>query len=1535
MKKSKKISLLAAAGTLTLVSATVVSCSTYGPLVPKAEIYRSEVTLKDSSQSSISVVAGQKAVNVQFICTFYDKNNKVIEDNNVDWSFELFKDKRKVTNVEPSFTIDSDGLLKIDASSCASNFSETYEVVVYGNTITKSLSGNRLGHKSINAAVEGFSEVTRSVAEASVLTLSVRDNSSTESIKSSDLTCTFYDENGPVIGVTPKWIVYDVTNDPIPVTFPIQNNGAVITFNTSSGKLDVDATNYTGDGVNYDLQFEAQTNDETVTDHTDATVSIVIAKTKLTSSEITSAPESALEVTAGTNIPATFTFVGQFLDQFNQPFTATKNWKATVNNKPDNVSVGINSTSGELTINALNNHDTADATFTVDVSLQDENETLAGQDLGKTTVTVNMKADHAADKSSVSGNGSITVTAGKNAISGGEAEETYTPYFENAGQKDITSFITPTWEVSNPDKEAAAADGIIIGFSAETKKLTVNATESHVNAIKTYTVTLKANDATQSMEESKMTPLTVTINVNPDITPTRSTVTSSGSATMTITSGSTTSGSDSRSFTATFYNAGNKDITSYISNPIWNHTVVGNVPAGVNVQYNGASVTVDAVNTHFNTNQSFTIQFWANDSQSTLTEDQMTKFELDVSIAPDLNYKSSTITTGTNSFTLDGGTDSFADNYEVTYYNAGGNVVPGPELDNTWFHFDKVDEESWPSDDDLKVSWGFIRGKNQIVFDVDSRGYNPQTQKVLQAKLYAEPVATVQGFTANAYNVTITINPSTTIVDHSTVTGGSDITLDAGTSATAENAYTPTFYDVAGNVMSGIDPDYVIETTTSKPENVSVSIDTDNKLVVDATNYNGENVEFNVTVSANPKDKGVLDPEQRTGVTVTVSIKAAQSTLTRSVVTGSNSLTMSCQTGATSDAPYLASFYDQNDQLIDNQKVKWEVTAAPDSAIPENVEVSIDKNDRLYVNAINYDPDVATSFKILITANVDDAPASFTPGSEEVTINVQKPDPTTMKSVVSEGATNVVVNAETTYTAEIPYKVVFTVNDVVTQNIPSWSYTVKTGTLPENAVITVGADNKLVVNADNVAYNTSTDIKITLTCEAAEHSQATSTSWGTIDVNIKFVPATTVNTMTYNNGTSDVSVRLADDFDPNIFTDEGEWTIPIKNGDPITIAANERNKIKKLSLLDVSESTTQINANFLSGCTNLDTLVLTGISEDTIIKGNFLQNCDNLTTVDMGSIKAENMTDSSTSNETYFTTTNGSATCITKGLSIIGTDRANIINTFPNRLPGESESPYRKLIGIGNTITYQGVVYAVKDDINPNTVFCKGSSEAFSVPLANGSSLTISNANKKYITSVELKSLDPTFTAFTSSYFLGGCSNLTYLDLSGFTNVKTIFNYFLYNCTGLKTVNLTGLENVTTVGPYFMSGCSALESIDLTPLQSVETIGQKFLADCYSLTSVDIRPLKNLTFIGTGTSGTIYGNFLDNCRNIKTVIVPNWKLASGDLIRFNGWGTLVSLQYIRCGSDELISAYSTNKFGTGNANGWAGTSKPDAAQFVI
>ena len=164
------------------------------------------------------------------------------------------------------------------------------------------------------------------------------------------------------------------------------------------------------------------------------------------------------------------------------------------------------------------------------------------------------------------------------------------------------------------------------------------------------------------------------------------------------------------------------------------------------------------------------------------------------------------------------------------------------------------------------------------------------------------------------------------------------------------------------------------------------------------------------------------------------------------------------------------------------------------------------------------------------------------------------------------------------------------------------------------------------------------------------------------------------------------------------------------------------------------------------------------------------------------------------------------------------------------------------------------------------------------------------------LTSVDLSGLKDA-TSF-GNYFLIE-NSLKEFDGSIFTKLQTIGNdtlgSFYSKSSQLESVSFKNNSNLVSVGYAFCADCKALTNVDLSGWTNVKTIGQTFLAVFNgetSLKQLDLRSLMSLENIGTG--------FLRNCSLLEELWLP-YEMET--IPTLNGWGDGLSNNLvIHCGS---------------------------------
>ena len=209
-----------------------------------------------------------------------------------------------------------------------------------------------------------------------------------------------------------------------------------------------------------------------------------------------------------------------------------------------------------------------------------------------------------------------------------------------------------------------------------------------------------------------------------------------------------------------------------------------------------------------------------------------------------------------------------------------------------------------------------------------------------------------------------------------------------------------------------------------------------------------------------------------------------------------------------------------------------------------------------------------------------------------------------------------------------------------------------------------------------------------------------------------------------------------------------------------------------------------------------------------------------------------------------------------------------------------TEESKAEQVQIGFTITDNANYIVTTDDqtidltplIDPNefcTVLSAGVHYVYVTPKDGGEKVGIKATNIKQVSITNCNT--STEKRMINTNFLYSCSNLTSIDLTGLSNVKTIGNNFLYGCNALQTIDLSPLICVTQIGSSFLANCNKLISndenkLDLTGLKNVASIADSFMAGCSKVDYLDFRPLTKIK-----TESAISGSFLSGCDNLTRV----------------------------------------------------------------
>ena len=132
----------------------------------------------------------------------------------------------------------------------------------------------------------------------------------------------------------------------------------------------------------------------------------------------------------------------------------------------------------------------------------------------------------------------------------------------------------------------------------------------------------------------------------------------------------------------------------------------------------------------------------------------------------------------------------------------------------------------------------------------------------------------------------------------------------------------------------------------------------------------------------------------------------------------------------------------------------------------------------------------------------------------------------------------------------------------------------------------------------------------------------------------------------------------------------------------------------------------------------------------------------------------------------------------------------------------------------------------------------------------DGQTITFSEAQRANIKSLKITSVKDGTTTL-GHYFLRLCKNMTYLDISGLSEITTILGQFCVGCYALKSIDMSKLTKITVIGDSFFNGASRLTEVKLPASCPIKTIGNYFLENCGALKSIDLSGFTLLTSIGT------------------------------------------------------------------------------------
>ena len=140
-----------------------------------------------------------------------------------------------------------------------------------------------------------------------------------------------------------------------------------------------------------------------------------------------------------------------------------------------------------------------------------------------------------------------------------------------------------------------------------------------------------------------------------------------------------------------------------------------------------------------------------------------------------------------------------------------------------------------------------------------------------------------------------------------------------------------------------------------------------------------------------------------------------------------------------------------------------------------------------------------------------------------------------------------------------------------------------------------------------------------------------------------------------------------------------------------------------------------------------------------------------------------------------------------------------------------------------------------------------GTGSDFIFTTKEGETITITSSQRSNIKSIKITSVKDGTTA-TPTDFLGYCTNLKSVDLSGLSEITLINGHFLFN-SAITTLDLSKLTKIQEIKDSFLNSCRSLAELKLPTSCPVTTIGKYFLEYCSSLKSLNLSGFTSLSSI--------------------------------------------------------------------------------------
>ena len=287
-----------------------------------------------------------------------------------------------------------------------------------------------------------------------------------------------------------------------------------------------------------------------------------------------------------------------------------------------------------------------------------------------------------------------------------------------------------------------------------------------------------------------------------------------------------------------------------------------------------------------------------------------------------------------------------------------------------------------------------------------------------------------------------------------------------------------------------------------------------------------------------------------------------------------------------------------------------------------------------------------------------------------------------------------------------------------------------------------------------------------------------------------------------------------------------------------------------LTSVTISNSVTSIGDCAFYNCTSLTSVTIP--DSVTSIGGSAFYGCTSLTSVTIGN-SVTSIGESAFKNCTSLTSVNYSGTKSQWKAITIGSDNSYLTRAFIKCTDG--------IIGNGNTVTVDSVIYRLNDDYTAQVISYSGTP----------GNITISEC-------VSYESYTFKVTSIGSSAF-SGCTSLTSVTIGN--SVTSIGDSAFSDCASL--ISITIPNSVTTIGNNAFSGCSSLTSVTIP--NSVESIGDNAFQNCSSLTSATIG--NNVTSIGSSA--------FSGCTSLTSITIPDSVTTIGNNA-FNGCSKLKKIE---------------------------------------